>query len=225
MNERLAALYGIPDVKGPGFRRVTLPPSSPRGGVLGMGLVLMPTSHTATTSPVYRGKWILANLLGAPPSPPPAGVPPLDVAPVNGRVLTTREQVERHRANPACASCHARMDPYGFSLENFDVIGRWRDRDDGGPIDATATLSDGRSFNGPGGLRKLLCENPEIFAGAVTARMMTYALGRSIEPGDMPALRRIVRAAAPDYKFHDIVLGVIRSTPFQMKTAEGGSHE
>jgi len=225
VDERLAALYGIPGVKGPGFRRVTLPADSPRGGVLGMGLVLMPTSHTAKTSPVYRGKWILANLLGSPPSPPPAGVPPLDIAPVNGRVLTTREQVERHRTNPACASCHARMDPYGFSLENFDVIGRWRERDDGGAIDATATLANGRSFTGPGGLRKLLCENPEIFAGAMTARMMTYALGRSVEPGDMPAIRGILRAAAPDYKFDDIVLGVIRSTPFQMKTAEGGSHD
>jgi hypothetical protein len=117
------------------------------------------------------------------------------------------------------------MDPYGFSLENFDVIGRWRDRDDGGPIDATATLSNGRTIKGPGGLRQVLSGSPEIFAGAVTARMTTYALGRSIEPGDMPALRGIVRAAAPDYKFQDIVLGVIRSTAFQMKTAEGGSDE
>jgi hypothetical protein len=225
LDGRLASLYGISYVKGPGFRRVSLPDGSPRGGVLGMGLVLMPTSHTNKTSPVYRGKWILSNLLGSPPSPPPAAVPPLDVTPLNGRVLTTREQVERHRGNPACASCHARMDPYGFSLENFDVIGRWRNQDDGGPIDATATLANGRSLAGPGGLRKLLSENPEVFVEATTARMMTYALGRLIEPGDMPAVRGIVRAAAPGYKFHDIVLGVIRSTPFRMKQAEGSNHE
>jgi hypothetical protein len=225
LDERLAALYGIPNVKGPGFRRVTLPADSPRGGILGMGVILMPTSHTNKTSPVNRGKWILSNLLGSPPRPPPAGVPPLDVTPVDGRVLTTREQVERHGSNPACANCHSRMDLYGFSLENFDVIGRWRDQDAGGPIDPTATLANGRSFIGPAGLRRLLSENPEAFVGAATARMMTYALGRSIEPGDMPAIREIVRTAAPRYNLNDIVLGVIRSTPFQMKQAEGGKHE
>ena len=129
VNERLAALYGIPNVRGDSFRRVQLPEGSPRGGVLGMGSIMMVTAHTDHTSPVLRGKWILTNLLNSPPNPPPAGVPPLNVAPgANGKILTTREQVERHRASPICSTCHSRMDPYGFSLENFDVIGRWREK-------------------------------------------------------------------------------------------------
>ncbi len=221
VNEKLAANYDIPGITGVGFRRVTLPADSPRGGILGMGAVLMPNSHTTGTSPIYRGKWILTNLLNSPPNPPPAGVPPLSAAPVNGKVLTTREMIERHRANPFCATCHARMDPYGFSLENFDVMGRWRTKDQGGPIDATGTLANGQKFIGLKGLKQLLNDNPEIFVSATISRMMTYALGRPVDPREMPAVRAIARKAAPGYRFDDIVLGIVNSFPFTMKTATG----
>jgi hypothetical protein len=223
VNERLAANYDIPGVTGMGFRRVTLPPDSPRGGILGMGAMLMPNSHTVGTSPIYRGKWILTNLLNSPPNPPPPGVPPLSAAPVNGKVLTTREMIERHRANPFCATCHARMDPYGFSLENFDVMGRWRAKDQGGAIDATGTLANGQSFTGLKGLKQLLNSNPEIFVGATVSRMMTYALGRPVDPHEMPVVRAIVRKSAPAYRFDDIVLGIVTSVPFTMKAAAGSS--
>lgn len=220
VNDRLANVYGIPDVTGSGFRRVQLADNSPRGGVTGMGSILMVTSHTNKTSPVLRGKWVLSNLLDSPPSPPPAGVPPLNVAPgANGKVLTTREQVERHRANPVCNTCHARMDPYGFSLENFDVIGRWRDKDEGGAIDASVVSSGGQAFVGPTGLKKALVANPGMFITATTSRLMTYALGRPVTGNDMPMVRQIVARSAPSYKFEDIVLGIVRSTPFQMKEA------
>jgi hypothetical protein len=223
VNERLAALYGIPNVRGDSFRRVPLPEGSPRGGILGMGSIMMVTSHTNKTSPVLRGKWILTNLLDSPPNPPPAGVPPLNVAPgANGKILTTREQVERHRASPICSTCHSRMDPYGFSLENFDVIGRWREKDDGGPIDATATLASGQNFTGPAGLRQMLIQHSGTFVGATVSRMLTYALGRSLEGRDRPTVREIVRKSAPDYKFDDIVLGVVHSPQFRMKAAAGG---
>jgi hypothetical protein len=222
VNEKLANNYGIAGVTGPGFRRVQLPPDSPRGGILGMGAMLMPNSHTTGTSPIYRGKWILTNLLNSPPPPPPF-VPALSQAPgADGRVLTTREQIERHRADPFCATCHARMDPYGFSLENFDVMGRWRTKDQGGPINATTVLVNGTSFVGPQGLRKVLRADPEIFVGATVTRMMTYALGRPVDPPEMPAIRDIVRKTAPEYKFGDIVLGIIRSSPFTMRTAARG---
>ena len=221
VNEKLAANYDIPGITGAGFRRVALPADSPRGGILGMGAILMPNSHTTGTSPIYRGKWILTNLLNSPPNPPPAGVPPLSAAPVNGKVLTTREMIERHRANPFCATCHARMDPYGFSLENFDVMGRWRTKDQGGAIDATGMLANGQSFTGLKGLKQLLNSNPEIFVSATVSRMMTYALGRPVDPREMPAVRAIVRKAAPTYKFDDIVLEVVTSVPFTMKTATG----
>jgi len=180
----------------------------------------MLTSHADKTSPVLRGKWILTNLLDSPPNPPPAGVPPLNLAPdKNGRVLTTREQIERHRAAPLCATCHSRMDPLGFSLENFDVIGRWRDKDEGGPIDPSSISAGGETISGPAGLKKMLAAKPEIFVTAFTTRLMTYALGRNVEAGDMPQVRAIVRQAGPGWKFDDIVLGIIRSTPFRMKQA------
>ncbi|HEX3700745.1 MAG TPA: DUF1592 domain-containing protein [Phenylobacterium sp.] len=224
VNERLARLYGIPGVKGPGFRRVQLADNSPRGGVLGQGGILMATSHTDHTSPVLRGKWILDNLLNQPPPPPPAGVPPLNVAPVNGHKLTTREEVERHRASPVCSSCHSRMDPYGFALENFDVLGRWRSKDDGGPIDAAGQMPNGDKFTGPSGLRKVLMEHSEVFVGASVSRMMTYALGRPLASRDQPTVRQIVRDTKPGgYRFDDIVLGVVDSTPFQMKQTSAGS--
>jgi len=222
VNEKLAKNYGIQGVTGPGFRRVQLPPDSPRGGILGMGAMLMPNSHTTGTSPIYRGKWILTNLLNSPPPPPPF-VPALSEAPgANGKVLTTRELIERHRANPFCATCHARMDPYGFSLENFDVMGRWRSKDQGGPIDAKSVLVNGTTFTGPQGLRKILSDNPEIFVGATVTRMMTYALGRPVDPHEMPVVRDIVRKTAPGYKLADIVQGIVRSSPFTMRTAAGG---
>jgi hypothetical protein len=224
LNDRLASLYGVPGVSGPGFRRVALPAGSPRGGVTGMGSILMVTSHTNTTSPILRGKWVLTNLLDSPPSPPPAGVPPLNTAAgKGGKVLTTREQIDRHVANPVCNTCHSRMDPYGFSLENFDVIGRWRDKDQGGKIDASTVSPGGDAFSGPAGLKKLLASRPEIFVGATTSRMMTYALGRQLEAADMPAIRAIVGRAAPSYRFNDIVLGIVHSTQFQMKQAAGGA--
>jgi len=222
VNEKLAKNYGIQGVTGPGFRRVQLPPDSPRGGILGMGAMLMPNSHTTGTSPIYRGKWILTNLLNSPPPPPPF-VPALSEAPgANGKVLTTRELIERHRANPFCATCHARMDPYGFSLENFDVMGRWRAKDQGGPIDAKTVLVNGTTFTGPQGLRKILSDNPEIFVGATVTRMMTYALGRPVDPHEMPVVRNIVRNTAPGYKLGDIVQAIVHSSPFTMRTAAGG---
>jgi hypothetical protein len=221
LNERLADNYGIESVKGPGFRRITFPAGSPRGGILGMGAVLMPNSHPATTSPVYRGKWILTYLMNSPPSPPPPGVPPLNAAPQNGKILTIREQMERHRANPICATCHSRMDPYGFSLENFDVMGRWRDADSGTAIDARADLVSGLSFTGPAGLKQNLAASPDVFVGATVARMMTYALGRPLDALDQPTVRGIVnQTKSGNYRFADIVLGIVHSAPFQKKQVE-----
>jgi mono/diheme cytochrome c family protein len=222
LNDRLAQVYGVPGVTGPGFRKVQLAANSPRGGITGMGAVLMMTSHANKTSPILRGKWVLTNLLDSPPNPPPAGVPPLNVAPgSNGKVLTTREQIERHRAMPLCATCHSRMDPYGFSLENFDVIGRWRDKDEGGAIEPTAVSAGGDTITGPDGLKKVLAAKPEIFVTATVTRLMTYALGRPVEAQDMPQVRAIVAKTAPGWKFDDIVLGVIHSTPFLMKQVGG----
>jgi hypothetical protein len=224
VNERLADIYDIKGVKGPGFRRVQLAENSPRRGVLGQGGILMATSHTDHTSPVLRGKWVLDNLLNAPPPPPPPGVPPLDTSPANGKVLTTREQVERHRASPVCSSCHSRMDPYGFALENFDVLGRWRTKDAGGAIDATSQLPSGQKFTGPAGLRETLLSHSEQFVGATVARMMTYALGRPLEGRDAPTVRKIVATTKPGgYRFDDVVLGIVNSTPFQSKQTSGAS--
>jgi len=223
LNERLAKLYGIPGVTGPGFRRVQLAENSVRGGVLGQGGVLMATSHTDHTSPVLRGKWVLTNLLDQPPPAPPAGVPPLNTMPVNGHKLTTRQEVERHRASPVCSSCHSRMDPYGFALENFDVLGRWRTKDDGGPIDAVGQMPNGEKFDGPSGLRKALLNHADVFVGASVSKMMTYAIGRPLEARDEPTVRKIVRETKPNgYRFDDIVMGVVTSTPFQMKQTSGG---
>jgi hypothetical protein len=224
LNERLAKLYGIQGVRGPGFRRVQLAETSVRGGILGQGGVLMATSHTDHTSPVLRGKWILTNLLDQPPKPPPAGVPPLNTAPVNGHKLTTRQQIERHRASPVCASCHARMDPYGFALENFDVLGRWRSKDQGGPIDAVGQMPNGEKFDGPRGLRKALLDHADIFVGASVSKMLTYAVGRPLDARDQPTVRKIVRETKPGgYRFDDIVMGVVTSTPFEMKRTSAGS--
>ena len=179
------------------------------------------TSHTTKTSPVLRGKWILDNLLNSPPPPPPPGVPPLDESPANGKKLTTREQVERHRANATCAACHSRMDPLGFALENFDVIGKWRTKDDGGAIDPSGKLPNGEAFTGPNGLKNLLLSHPDQFVNATLARLLTYALGRELEVRDQPTIRRIMRETeAGGYRFKDLVTAIVKSTPFQMRETQ-----
>ena len=221
VNQRLAKHYGIPNIYGSNFRRVAVTEEA-RKGILGQGSVLMVTSHTDRTSPVVRGKWVLDNLLGAPPPPPPPNVPALDESnQKGGRVLTMRERMEAHRANPYCASCHKLMDPIGFSLENFDATGWWRTREGGTggtPIDASGQLLDGTKINGPVELRNALLKNPEIFVATFTEKLMTYALGRGLASADMPVVRSIVREAAKsNYRFSSIVNGIIASAPFQMR--------
>ena len=185
---------------------------------MGQGSILMLTSHTTKTSPILRGRWVLDSLLNSPPPPPPPGVPPLNENPEQGRKLTTRQQVERHRKNTVCASCHSRMDPLGFALENYDVIGKWRSHDDGGPIDPTGKLTNGETFSGPDGLRKHLLSHPDAFIDATVARLMTYALGRQLDARDQPAIRQIMRESeAGGYHFSDLILGVVNSVPFQMR--------
>ena len=218
LNERLAKHYGIPDIYGDRFRRVTLP-GGLRGGLLGQGSILMVTSYPNRTSPVIRGKYILENILGTPPPPPPPNVPELKESPNEGRVLTMRERMEQHRANPVCAVCHARMDPLGFALENFDSVGAWRDADESRtPIDASGLLPDGTRFSGAVELRKALVGHSEEFVGTLTTKLLTYALGRGLTPQDTPTIRGIKRGAKGEhYRFSAIVLGVVRSTPFQMR--------
>jgi hypothetical protein len=221
LNERLARQYGVANIYGSNYRRVTIT-NDARRGLLGQGSILMVTSHTDRTSPVVRGKWVLDNLLGAPPPPMPANVPPLNENnQVGGKILTMRERMEQHRENPYCASCHQIMDPIGFSLENFDAVGAWRDREGGTggtPIDASGQLLDGTRVSGPVELRKALLRDPEIFVGTMTEKLMTYALGRGLSYSDMPVVRGIVRdAAARDYRFTSLVLGIVHSTPFQMR--------
>jgi len=217
VNERLARHYGIPDVYGSRFRRVPVS-NEARRGLLGQASILTVTSYPNRTSPVERGKWILTNLLGVPPQPPPPNVPPLQDTTADGRVLPLRERMERHRASPTCAGCHRLMDPIGFSLENFDGIGRWRDKEEGLTIDASGTLFTGASIDGVVALRREIAKRPDVFVGVITEKMLTYALGRGLEYYDMPAVRKIVSdARASNYKFSSIVLGVARSVPFQMK--------
>ena len=219
LNERLARHYGIPGVHGSHFRRVRLPGET-RRGLLGQGSMLTVTSYATRTSPVLRGKWLLENILGAPPPPPPPDVPELEERATGERPRSMRERMEQHRANPVCAACHSRMDPLGFALENFDAIGKWRTADGGSPIDASGTLPDGAAFDGPAGLRRMLVERRAEVVEAVAAKLMTYALGRGVETADMPAIRRIVREAeAGDHRWSAIVLGIVRSTPFQMRRA------
>ncbi len=222
LNERLARHYGVPNIYGSKYRRVMIT-NDARRGLLGQGSILMVTSHTDRTSPVVRGKWILDNLLGAPPPPMPANVPPLNENnQVGGKILTMRERMEQHRENPYCASCHQIMDPIGFSLENFDAVGAWRDREGGTggtPIDASGQLLDGTKVSGPVELRKALLRDPEIFIGTITEKLMTYALGRGLSYSDMPMVRGIVRdTASRDYRFTSLVLGIVHSTAFQMRS-------
>ena len=224
LNERLAQHYGIPNVYGSHFRRVTLTDEA-RRGLLGKGAVLMVTSHTDRTSPVVRGKWVLENLLSAPVPPMAANVPPLNEdANRGGRILTMRERMEEHRRNPVCAQCHRIMDPIGLSMENFDAVGAWRTRDGdsvtgpGTPIDAQGELLDGSKITGVVTLRQALLRQPDLFAGTVTEKLMIYALGRGLQAYDMPSVRAIVRDTAQNnYRFSSIVMGIINSTPFQKR--------
>jgi mono/diheme cytochrome c family protein len=224
LNERLAKFYGITNVHGNDFRRVTLTDEN-RRGLLGQASILMVTSYSDRTSPVGRGKWILENVLGTPPPPPPPNVPALKENGAGGKLLSMRERMEQHRANPACAGCHARMDPLGFALENFDAVGRWRTvAESGGRIDASGALPDGTLFNGPGELRKLLVKNPEQFVTVVAEKLFVYALGRGLEYYDAPAIRRIVRGASRnDYRFESVVLGLVNSTPFTARSSAASS--
>jgi hypothetical protein len=221
LNERLAAHYGIPGVTGPGFRRVSLQGYDQRGGLLTQGSILLMTSHAARTSPVLRGKWILENLLNSPPPPPPANVPQLDENPVSGRKLTTREKVERHRQSPACSGCHIRIDALGFSLENFDVIGRWRMRDEGGDIDPMSKLPNGVTFSGPQGLKTLLLDDSEEFVRGTIEKLMTYALGRELDARDQPAVREVMRKTeANRHRFWDLIVAIVESVPFRMRQTQ-----
>ncbi len=222
VNERLAKHYGIPNVYGSRFRRVSLGDNSARGGLLGHGSVLTVTSYANRTSPVLRGKWILENIVGTPPPPPPQNVPPLQETDSTGKVLSMRERMTQHRANPACASCHQLMDPAGLSLENFDAIGRWRIRtESGGDVDASGGLPDGTTFTGMSGLRSALLRKPDLFVGTLTEKLMTYGLGRGLEYYDAPSVREIVQSSrAQDYRFSSLVLGIVSSDPFVMRMSQ-----
>jgi mono/diheme cytochrome c family protein len=222
VNERLALHYGVPGVRGERFRRVTLGDQN-RWGLLGKGGVLMTTSYANRTAPVLRGAWILENILGTPPAAPPPDVEGFKENKDGEKALTVREIMVQHRANPSCNSCHGVMDPLGFALENFDAIGEWRshDRFAGTTIDASGQLVDGTPVGSPVDLRKALMKRPDQFVQTFTERLMTYALGRSVEHYDMPAVRRIVRDSARDnYRFSSIVMGIVKSTPFQMRKTE-----
>jgi len=217
LNERLAKHYGIPNVYGSRFRRVALEPESERGGLLRHGSVLTVTSYATRTSPVIRGKWVLENLIGTPPPPPLPDVPALKDNTVSAN-LSVRERLAEHRANAACASCHNMIDPPGFSLENFDAVGRWRTLEEGKPVDASGGLPDGGKFAGVSGLEKGLLNRPEVFATTLTEKLMTFALGRGVEYYDGPAIRKIVREAkAADYRFSEVILGITKSAPFTMR--------
>jgi hypothetical protein len=221
-NERLAAHYGIPDVRGDQFRRVTLPDSK-RDGLLGKGAILMMSAYPNRTSPVLRGAFILESITGTPPSPPPPNVEAFKENKDGEKAKTVREIMEQHRANPSCNACHGIMDPLGFSLENFDTIGAWRNKDRfaGTVIDASGKLVDGTSVNGPDDLRNALMKRPEQFVQTMTEKLLIYALGRTLEPYDMPTVRKIVRDAAAvkygdKYRFSSLVMGIVTSPPFQM---------
>ena len=222
LNERLAKHYGISNVRGSQFRRVTLPADGVRGGLLGLGSVLTITSYSTRTSPVVRGKWVLENLLSSAPPPPPADIPALSTeGDEREKPLTLRAAMERHREKPACAGCHARMDPIGFAMENFDAIGRWRERDNAfAPIDASGAFPDGTKFNGIKGLKQELLRQPEQFAGTVAEKLLMYAIGRNVHYYDAPAVRAILRdAAAKNFAFSSLILGVVKSQPFQLRQA------
>jgi hypothetical protein len=219
LNERLAKHYGIPNVYGSRFRRVELAPDSRRGGLLRQGGILAVSSYATRTSPVLRGVWVLSNVVGAPPPPPLPNVPALDGnVPAN---LPVRERMAAHRANPVCASCHRTIDPVGFTLENFDAVGRWRDNEgDSGAIDVSAALPGIGEVNGVAGLEDALLQRPELFATTLTEKLLTFALGRGVEYYDAPAVRKILREAQPGgYRFSSLILGIVHSAPFQMRSS------
>ena len=217
LNGRLAHHYDIPGIFGSRFRRVTLDPSYHRGGLLRHGSILTVTSYATRTSPVIRGNWVLDNIIGTPPKPPPPDVPALEDNQVDAK-LPIRERLAEHRKNPACASCHDAMDPVGFALENFDAVGRWRQFENGRNIDATGGLPDGQTFDGVEKLEDGLLQRPELFVRTLSEKLLTFALGRGVESFDAPAIRRIVRAAkADDFRFSSIILGITKSAPFQMR--------
>ena len=219
LNERLAKHYDIPHVFGSRFRRVALKPEDQRGGLLRHGSILAVTSYATRTSPVIRGHWVLENFLGTPPGPAPPDVPTLDDNKVEAD-LPMRQRLAKHRENAACASCHDRMDPVGFALENFDAIGRWRDFERGARIDASGGLPDGAKFSGVAELERGLLDRPELFVGTLTEKLMTFALGRGVEAYDAPAIRQIVAdSRAEDFRLSSIVLGITRSVPFRMKAS------
>ena len=222
VNERLARFYGIPNVYGSHFRRVKVTDPN-RRGVLGHGSILTVTSYSNRTSPVQRGKYVLDNLLGSPPPAPPPNVEGLQEAGEGGAPATTvRARMEAHRQNPVCASCHAQMDPIGFALENFDAIGKWRESEFGAPIDSAGALPDGTNLDGPAELRKTLVHRHQEVVHTLVEQLLTYALGRGVEHYDRPAIRRIVtNAASTDYRWSSLILGLVDSVPFRMRTAQG----
>jgi hypothetical protein len=220
LNERLAKHYGIPNVYGSRFRRVALGAQRVRGGLLRQGSILMATSYAHRTSPVIRGKWVLENILGTPPPPQPANVPALQDNTVSSS-LSVRERLAAHRANIACAGCHKLMDPVGFALESYDAVGRWRNVEEGRPVDSTGGLPDGSRFEGVAGLERALLRRPELFVGTLTEKLLAFALGRGIEPSDAPAVRKIIRdARSTGYRFSSLAVGIAASTPFQMRKCE-----
>ncbi|MDI1295149.1 MAG: DUF1588 domain-containing protein, partial [bacterium] len=217
LNQRLAEHYGIGGVNGTAMRRVSLDPSANRGGLLGQASILTVTSYGNHTSVVKRGKWILDNMLASPPPPPPPDVPALQDK-HDGRLLTAREQLELHRKSPACAACHVKMDPLGFSLENFDAVGAFRRKDAGQPIDVSARMPDGTQFSGLAGLQHILMARKDEFTDAFTERLLTYALARGVGARDMPAIRAISRGAAADgYRIQTIIKGIVTSDPFTLR--------
>lgn len=221
LNERLAKHYDVPGVYGSRFRRVEFGPGDQRGGLLRQGSILTVTSYATRTSPVIRGKWVLDNILGIPPPPPPPNVPVLNENPSVVKALTMRERLAQHRAKPACHGCHQLMDPVGFSLERFDAVGRWRAAEDGVTIDSAGGLPDGSAFDGVEGLEKAILARPELFAGTLTEKLLTYGLGRGIESYDAAAVRDIVERAKPGgYRFSSFILGVAGSVPFQMRRSQ-----
>ncbi len=222
LNERLAEHYGVPKVYGSHFRKVAITDPN-RGGLLGQGSILTVTSYPNRTSVVQRGKWILENLLGTPPPPPPPDIPELKAHAEDGKALTMRQQLEQHRSNPTCASCHSRMDPIGFALENYDAIGKWRDKDGDSEIDTSGKLPDGKTFAGPAGLKQLLLASyRDDFVATVSEKLLTYATGRGLEAYDLPSVRAIMKkAAAEDYRLSALITAVVESKPFQMRRTPG----
>jgi hypothetical protein len=229
LNGPLARHYGVKGIDGEEFQRVSLrsnPSGAQRSGIVTQASILTLSSYATRTSPVLRGKWLLENLLGTPLPPPPAEVPPLEEANL-GTAASLRQRLEQHRANAACATCHNQMDPLGFSLENYDAAGRWRTRDGNFDVDSVGTLPDGNTIAGAAGLKNILRSQSALFTRNLAEKMLTFALGRGLESTDAPAVEEISRqTAAADYKFSSLILGIVKSSPFQMrKGSDGGAHE